>query len=99
MNIVFDPPRNVYASKFCRCLAKWRENLLLAFSRPTTPVSSKFQLQLLFACSVVAGSPDLLVAIDQHAAHERVRLESLMEGIYCVLLAGLQATYPPCRAI
>ena len=29
------------------------------------------------------GSQDVVVAIDQHAAHERVRLEALADGRVC----------------
>lgn len=35
----------------------------------------------MFWLPLVTGPADLLVAVDQHAAHERVRLEVLLEGI------------------
>ena len=31
---------------------------------------------------ISADSPHLLVAVDQHAAHERVRLEAFLRGMY-----------------
>ena len=42
---------------------------------------------------VCEGSPDLLVMIDQHAAHERVRLEALIDGMILLVYFHLANNY------
>ena len=58
-------------NKFIACLIK-----------PQPTGDNRLLNYLLFIIIIIIGSHNLLVLFDQHAVHERIRLEILTQGMY-----------------